>query len=164
MELHFGYRGGNTARILLTAVAMLMVSAPVSDGQTVEEKTARCSGTLTDNYGAVALGDVSGHRANNGRRSVYATVGLGDGRTARVRCLFRHGRVFTVQVFSPGAPRAVPFSSDLPGNWRSAELYRTSARRGAARLAEPARERERIQPIKPHWIRVDRTAAFGTSD
>jgi hypothetical protein len=154
MELHFGYRGGNTARILLAAVAMLMVSAPVSVGQTAEEKAARCSNMLRNNYGAVEFNGLSVHRKNK-NRSVYATVGLADGRTARVRCLFRHGRVFTVQVYSQGAPRAVPFSSDLPGNWRSADSYRTRPRLDAADLAEPTRKPERIQPAKPHRIQVD---------
>ncbi len=154
MEMFFGYRGANTARIILSAVAVLLVSAPASAGHKVDAVGEACSDTLKDNYGVAEFSDFSVHGKNN-YHSVYATAGRAGGETTRFPCLFRHGAVHAVQVYSPGAPRAVPFSSKLPGPWTSAESYRVKFGPDAASPAEPPREQERIQPAGPHRIQVD---------
>ncbi len=161
MEMFFGYRGANTACIILSAVAVLLVSAPASAQSKADARSAKvdarsgaCSDTLKDNYGVAEFSDFSVHGKNN-FHSIYATAIRAGGETIRVRCLFRLGAVHAVQVYLPGAPRAVPFSSKLTGNWTSAESYRVKFGPDAASPAEPPREQERIQPAAPHRIQVD---------
>jgi hypothetical protein len=147
MELNFGYRGiGNTARILLTAVAAALVSAPVSAGPKEDEALKVCSETLTANYGAQGLSNARAnhHRAN--RYFAYATVRLAGGKTIRFRCFVRNGTVGTVTVYAPVNPAVVGGGRST---WTSAEPYRTKPGPGADLAVETFAEQEPEQPEAP---------------
>ncbi len=101
MDVNFECRGiGNTVRILLTAVAALLVSAPVSAGSKDDERAALCSGALTADYGATEFSDFS--HTQHGHRSVYITARLADGETIRFRCLFRLDTIRTLRGLCTG--------------------------------------------------------------
>ena len=121
MEMNFEYRRiGNTARILLTAVAAVLISAPVSAGPKKDEAITVCTETLTANYGANGFSDTRAHRDNPQRYFVYATARLADGETIRFRCLVYRGTIRTVKVNAP-ANRVIVGSRS---RWTSAEPYR----------------------------------------
>jgi hypothetical protein len=132
MEMHFGYRGfGTTARILLTAVAAILVSAPVSVGQsedtgspTRKMAVATCTDALKADYGAITLSRIS-HRHRSGvNRSVYATARLASGEAPRFRCIVRRGtRIVRVQVFTDGSLSIANSNS----GWISADPYRVQS-------------------------------------
>jgi hypothetical protein len=146
MEMHFGYRGfGNTARVLLIASAALLISAPVSVGQSedtaepMEKKAiAVCTGALKADYGAIGLSDIS-HTHKSGHRSVYATARLASGETPRFRCLVRHGTdIFKVQVYADGSLSITNSES----GWISANPYRVQSEPDASAPVETPPEDE----------------------
>ena len=83
MEMFIGYRGANTACIILSAVAVLLVSAPASAEHKVDARSEACSDTLKDNYGVAEFSDFSVHGKKN-FHSVYATAIRAGGETIRV--------------------------------------------------------------------------------
>jgi hypothetical protein len=149
MERNFECRGiGNTVRILLTAVAALLVSAPVSAGSKDAERASKdaeraatCSDALTADYGATELSNFS--HDQNGHHTVYATARLADGETIRFRCHIRRDTVvYSVEVY-------VPVNSAIVGSragWTSAEPYRVESEPDAEVPAEITPEQEEISP------------------
>ena len=144
MEMNFEYRGiGKTARILLTVVAALLVSAPVFAASKDEERTAKdavraatCTDALEADYGAIEFSDFS--HSQNGHRSVRTTARLADGRTIRFRCVLRLGVVSRVDVYEPADPAIV----DSEARWISAERYRVKPEPDAEVPAEITPEQE----------------------
>jgi hypothetical protein len=146
MEMHFGYRGfGTTARILLTAVVAILVSASVSIGQSEdtaepEEKKAiaTCTDALKADYGAIGLSDIS-HLHDSGHRSVYATARLASGETPRFRCVVRHGTdIVRLQVYADGS---LSITNSKSG-WISADPYRVQSEPDAPAPVETPPEDE----------------------
>ena len=144
MEMHFGYSAaGNTVRILLTAVAALLVSAPVSAGPKDDERAALCSDLLTADYGATEFSDFS--HTQNGHRSVHTTARRADGESVRFRCLIRRGTIYNVEVYTPSNPAILGSES----GWASAEPYRVASGPDADAPAETAPEQEPEQSEAP---------------
>ena len=144
MDVNFECRGiGNTVRILLTAVAALLVSAPVSAGPKDDERAALCSDALTADYGATEFSDFS--HTQNGHRSVHTTARRADGETIRFRCLIRLGTIYNVEVYAPADPAIVGSES----GWTSAEPYRVASGPDAEVPAETAPEQEPQQSEAP---------------
>jgi hypothetical protein len=146
MMMHLGYSGlGNFARVLLIASAALLISAPVSVGQsedTAKLKEARaiavCTDSLTTHYGAIELSNIS-HRHRSGHRSVYATARLASGETPRFRCIVRHGTdIVRVQVYADGS---LSITNSKSG-WISAEPYRVRSEPEAEAPVETPPENE----------------------
>ncbi len=167
MEMNFEYRGiGNTVRILLTAVAALLISAPVSIGQledtaepTEKKAIAVCTDALKANYGALALSDIS-HTHKSGHRSVYATAGLASGEAPRFRCIVRHGtEIVRVQVFADGS---LSITNSKSG-WISAEPYRVESEPDAEVPTETTPEQEPKKSEVPEEISPEfKTPGTGT--
>ncbi len=158
MEMNFEYRGiGKTARILLTVVAALLVSAPVSAGPKDDERAALCSDALKADYGATEFSDFS--HTQNGHRSVYTTVRLADGERIRFRCLIRLGTIYNVEVYAPADPA---IAGSEPG-WTSAEPYRVESEPDAEVPTETTPEQEPEQSEAPLEIDPEfKTPGTGT--
>jgi hypothetical protein len=138
MDVNFECRGiGNTVRILLTAVAALLVSAPVSAGPKDDERAALCSDALTADYGATEFSDFS--HTQNGHHTVYTTARRADGETIRFRCHIRLDTVVrAVEVYAPSNPAILGSES----GWTSAEPYRIEPSPDADVPAETTPEQE----------------------
>ncbi len=156
MEVNFEYRGlGNTARIFLISAAALLVSAPVSVGQsedtdepTEKKVIAICTDALRADYGAITLSNISQTRKLR-HRSVYATAGLASGEAPRFRCLVRHGTdIIRVQVYSDGS---LSITNSKSG-WISAEPYRVESEPGAEVPTETTPEQELKKSDAPSEI------------
>ncbi|MHA1528543.1 MAG: hypothetical protein ACTSVG_05955 [Alphaproteobacteria bacterium] len=161
MELNFGYRGiGNTARILLTAVAAAVVSAPVSAGPREDEALTICAETLTADYGAQGLSNTRANQYKPKMFFAYATARRAGGETIRFRCFVRYGTVSTVTVFTPVNPGVV---GGRRSTWASAEPYRTKPGPGADVAVETIAEQEPEQPEAPLEVeREFKTPGAGT--
>jgi hypothetical protein len=139
MEMNFGYRGiGNTACILLTAVAAALVSAPVSAGPKEDEAVTVCSETLRANYGAQGLSKTRASRYKANRFFAYATARLASGETIRFRCFVRDGTVGTVAVYATVNPAATGSRS----KWTTADRYRVRRKAGPSIPVETTPEQE----------------------
>ena len=142
MEMNFEYRGiGNTIRILLTAVAAVLIPAPVSAGShedREDQAITACSETLTANYRA---NEFSYYRVRRLQRNQYyarTTARLANGETIRVRCLVRHGSVVKTEVYLPVNRASVNSRS----RWTAAEPYRVAPEPDADVPAETTPEQE----------------------
>ena len=139
MEMHFGYRGvGNTARILLTAVTAVLISAPVSAGPRTDEAITVCSDALKADYGANGFSDTNVRNRKGRRYRVYTTVRLADGKTIRFSCLTLGDTIVTVQVLDQGSR----YSSGSGSGWTSAEPYRVKPEPDADVPSETTPEQE----------------------
>ena len=149
MEMSLEYRGiGNTARILLIAVAAALVAAPVSAGPPEDHAVAVCSETLVAEYGAKELIDILARRYKAGRFAAYATVRLASGERMRFRCFLHNSIVGLVQVYVPVNPAAVGSRSP----WTTAEPYRVRREAGASVAVEMTPEPEPAPPeIEPEF-------------
>jgi len=165
MDVNFECRGiGNTIRILLTAVAALLVSAPVFAASKVEERAAKravraatCTDTLKAGYGAIEFSDFS--HSQNGHRSVHTTARLADGRTIRFRCALRLGVVSRVDVYEPANPAIVSSKA----GWTSAEPYRVEPEPDADVPVETTPEQEPKKAEVPSDIEPEfKTPGTGT--
>ncbi len=160
MEMNFEYRGiGDTVRILLTAVATVLISAPVSAGPIKDEAITVCTETLTANYGANGFSDTRANRVNTQRYFVYATARLADGETIPFRCHVHQGTVRTVKVFASANPVILGSQS----RWTSAEPYRVKPEPDADVPAETTPEQEPKQSEAP--VEIDpgfKTPGTGT--
>jgi len=123
MAMYSGNRSfGNAARILLTASAALLISAPVFAGPRSDAAIAACAETLRANYGATEISDSSYNIRGDRHRTAYATAGLANGETIRFRCIIRGGAVSGVDALA----RADPANLGSKSEWSSAERYRVS--------------------------------------
>ncbi len=139
MDVIFECRGvGNTVRILLTAVAAVLISAPVSAGPKEDQALTVCSETLTANYGANEFSDTRARRYKAHRYFAYATARLADGERFRFRCIVRGGTVRRVEVYAPVNPASV----DSRTRWTVAEPYRVEPEPEADVPAETTAEQE----------------------
>ena len=159
MEVNFEYRRiGNIVRILLTAVAALLVSAPVSAGSKDDERAALCSDALKADYGATEFSDFS--HTQNGHHTVYTTARRADGEMIRFRCHIRLDTVVrAVEVYAPANPAIL---GPEPG-WISAEPYRVESGPDADAPAETTPEQEPKQSDAPLELSPEfKTPGMGT--
>ncbi|MHA1537596.1 MAG: hypothetical protein ACTSUD_08575 [Alphaproteobacteria bacterium] len=134
MEMNFGF--GNTARILLTAVAVAVVSAPVFAGPKEDEAVAICSETLTAEYGAQELTKTRASQYKPQMYFAYATARRAGDETIRFRCFVRYGTVSTVTVYTP----VNPGSANTRFTWTTADAYRLGHQAGAPAPVEATPE------------------------
>ncbi len=146
MEMYFGISGfGNSVRILLTAVAAILISAPVSAGPKDDEAITVCSETLTADYGLNGLSNTRAYRYKARRYVDYATARRADGETFRFRCYLNGGTVRRVQVYAPVNPAIVGSQS----KWSSAAPYRVRSEPDADVPVETTPEQEPEQAEAP---------------